>query len=265
MPAPKDKTLPPIRPSAAVTAKFRCRLLRLLDEMHDSVTYWIEARYKSDPPAIAQDEVAANVLQREMKKLARRWLKRFETGSQELANYYATAIQRRTDERLKKILKDAGFTVKFRATRAQRDVMAATVHESVALIQSIPARYLTNVEGLVMRSVQTGRDLGKLSKDLKKTYGVTKRRAALISRDQNNKATSAMNRARQIELGITEAIWVHSSAGKTPRPTHVKAGRDKVRYDVSQGWFDPEVQEWILPGQLINCRCTSRSVIPGAI
>ena len=72
-----------------------------------------------------------------------------------------------------------------------------------------------------------------------------------------------MNRARQVELGIKEAVWIHSNAGETPRPTHLKAGRDRVRYDVSKGWWDPAVQEYILPGQLINCRCSSRSVIKG--
>jgi uncharacterized protein with gpF-like domain len=116
---------------------------------------------------------------------------------------------------------------------------------------------------MVMRSVQTGRDLGRLAKDLQKQFGVTKRRAALIARDQNNKATASMTRVRQVQLGITEAIWVHSGAGKHPRPTHVKAGRDSVRYDVSKGWFDPDAKQWIWPGILVNCRCVSKPVIKG--
>jgi hypothetical protein len=76
-----------------------------------------------------------------------------------------------------------------------------------------------NIEGLVMRSVQTGRDLGQLMKDLQEQFGVTRRRAAFVARDQNNKATASMTRARQHEPGITQAIWVHSGAGKHPRPT----------------------------------------------
>jgi uncharacterized protein with gpF-like domain len=92
---------------------------------------------------------------------------------------------------------------------------------------------------------------------------VTKRRAALISRDQNNKATAVITRVRQQELGVAEAIWVHSTAGKTPRPTHVKAGRERVRYAIAEGWYDPHEKKNVWPGELINCRCVSRAVIPG--
>jgi uncharacterized protein with gpF-like domain len=72
-----------------------------------------------------------------------------------------------------------------------------------------------------MRSVQSGRDLVQLTKDMQEQFGVTHRRAAFIARDQNNNATAAMTRARQDELRLNEAIWVHSGAGKHPRPTHV--------------------------------------------
>jgi len=159
------------------------------------------------------------------------------------------------------ILKKAGFTVKFKMKPAMRDIMRATVGQQVSLIKSIPSQYFTNIEGMVMRSVQTGRDLGQLTKDLQEQFGVTHRRAAFIARDQNNKATASMTRARQDELEITEAIWVHSGAGKHPRPTHVAMNGKK--YDVNKGMWDPAVKRWIFPGEEINCRCFCRSVIPG--
>jgi uncharacterized protein with gpF-like domain len=100
-----------------------------------------------------------------------------------------------------------------------------------------------------------------LAKELQEHYGVTKRRAAFISLDQNNKASSAFNRVRQLEVGITRAIWMHSHAGKKPRPSHVK--NDGKPYDVNRGWFDPHEQKWIFPGELPRCRCTSRSIVKG--
>ena len=66
--------------------------------------------------------------------------------------------------------------------------------------------------------------------------------AVIIARDQNNKATASMTRARQNELGITEAIWVHSGAGKHPRPTHV--AMNGAKYDVKKGMWDPAVKRW---------------------
>ncbi|KYF05143.1 phage head morphogenesis protein, partial [Salmonella enterica subsp. enterica serovar Typhimurium] len=77
------------------------------------------------------------------------------------------------------------------------------ITENVNLIRSIPQQHLTQVETLVMQSVGRGRDLKTLTDELEKRYGITRRRAALIARDQNNKATSVMQSARQRSVGIT--------------------------------------------------------------
>lgn len=257
------RTLPPIRPNAGTEALYRRRLQRLIKAMATSVNYWLERTYKAEPPAVAQDELPSKRLQREIRKMARRWEKDFDDLAPKLAEYFAKSANQRSTRQLKQMLKDAGFAVDFKMTRAVRDVMAASVSEQVSLIKSIPAKYFTDIEGSVMRSVAAGRDLKALTKDLQKNYGVTHRRAAFIARDQSNKAMATITKARQQEAGITEAIWVHSGGGHEPRPTHLAAGKRQQRYDVSKGWFDPAVNEHILPGQLPNCRCVSRPVIPG--
>jgi uncharacterized protein with gpF-like domain len=261
-----DIMLRPVLPNAGITAAYRRRLSDLIDEMAQSVAYWIEAAYKGNVPevaALASDEMAATALRNAIKRLARRWLARFDEAAPKLADYFSVKASERVDGALKKILKDAGFSIEWTMTAAQRDILSATVTQNVSLIKSIPSEYFTKIEGAVMRSVQTGRDLGQLSKDLREQFGVSKRRAAFISRDQNAKATAAQTRARQLEIGVTEAIWVHSGGGKTQRASHVKAGQDRVRFDVAKGWLDPDEGRYILPGELINCRCTSRSVIRG--
>jgi len=231
--------------------------------MAASVAYWLTASYRANEPEIAQDGLASNELRDAIRKLVKRWQDRFDEGSDRLAEYFSQSVSKRSDAALKKILKDAGFSVEFKMTRAQRDVLNATVNENVALIKSIPAQYLTQVEGIVMRGVSTGRDLAQITKDLQEQHGVTRRRAAFIARDQSNKATASLSRARMVEIGVEEAIWVHSGGGKHPRPSHLKAGRDRVRYDVKEGWLDPAVGKHILPGELINCRCIGRAVIKG--
>ena len=193
--------------------------------------------------------------------MARRWQARFDEASERLAEYFSTAIEQRSSTAMRKILADGGWTVRFTLTPAMRDVFQATVNQNISLIRSIPQEYLADVEGMVQRSVQTGRDLGKLSSDLQAKYGVTRRRAALIARDQNNKATSAFTRVRQQELGIEKAIWMHSHAGEKPRPTHVKM--DGEEFEIKKGMYDRDEGEYVWPGQLINCRCTSRPVVEG--
>lgn len=213
--------------------------------------------------ALTYDALPANVLRRAVRKLARRWQKRFNVASKGLARWFALSNRRRSTEQLRRILRDGGWSVELSLSQAQRDILQATIHENVNLIRSIPQQYFTQVEGMVMRSVQAGRDLSQLTKDLQRNFRVTNKRATLIARDQNNKATSALNRTQQIELGITKAIWVHSHAGKTFRRTHI--ANDGKEYDVRKGWFDPDpkVRRYIQPGFLINCKCFSRSIIPG--
>lgn len=256
---PNETLVRPVHPNAGLEAEYRRKLQCLVDEMHKSVAHWVTAAYRANEPAIAQDATPAVTLQATMRELVERWQSRFDDASKDLAEYFGTSVSRRTDDALKAILKRSGFTVRFRMTAAARDVMKATINAQVSLIKSIPQKYLTDVEGMVMRSVQTGRDLAALSKELQDAYGVTKRRAATIALDQNNKATSAMQRARQTELGITEAVWMHSGGGKHPRPAHVAA--NGKRYDVAKGMFIDG--EWIFPGEKINCRCVSRSVVVG--
>ena len=266
-----ELVLPPVHAHPGVTEAYAMKLRRLIDDMHRSVLYFVKAAYRKNPPVtLANDADPAAALLAEIASLGARWTKRFARASEELAAYFATAAATRTDARLRAILKRNGIAVDFRMTKAMRSVLKATIEQNVGLIKSIPQKYLADVQVMVTQSVQAGRDLKSLVDGLQASFGVTKRRAAFIALDQNNKATGAFNRARQIELGVEEAEWTHSHGGKTPRPTHVAAGARKQRYDVKKGWYDPDARgkgkgEWIIPGQLIKCRCTSRSIIKGFI
>lgn len=255
------RVLRPVRPNVSIELGFRRKMLTLIDQMHQQVAHWVDHAWKQNPPELAQDASPARELSNTISRLAREWLHRFDVAADELADYFATDVADRSDGMLRSILRRAGISVHFVMTPAMRDVLEATIRENVSLIRSIPRQYFTNIEGMVMRSVQTGRDLHQLSEQLRHEYGVTKRRAALISRDQNNKATASMNRVRQMELGIKQAVWMHSHAGKKPRPTHVRM--DGKIFDVEEGMYDSAEGRNIMPGELINCRCTSRPVIPG--
>lgn len=255
------KTLPPVHPNLGTQQIFKRKLLKLIKEMQDSIEYWISASYKANTPLITADELPAAALNRALKKLFRRWSRQFDELAPALAEYYTKSANNRSAKQLAAILNEHGMSVKFKMTREMRDVMKATIEEQVGLIKSIPEQHFKNVQGAVMRSVSAGRDLKSLTDDLKKIKGVTERRAAAISRDQNNKATATMVRVRQQELGITQAIWIHSHGGKVPRPSHL--ANNGKKYDVAKGWYDPDEGRFVHPGELINCRCVSRSIIPG--
>lgn len=255
---PSPKTIRPTRPNAGVEAWYRRKLDNLITEMNDSVVYWLKANYRASG-AMAMDASPAVFMRDAMKKLAKRWQKRFDDVAAKLAQRFAGDAMKNSDVSLYNALETAGFTVPFKMTPAMNNALQATITESVNLITSIPEQYLTQVQTLVMQSVSLGRDLSTLTDELQKRYGITRRRAALIARDQNNKATAVMQTARQRSIGIKKGIWRHSKAGKHPRHSHVKA--DGEEFDLSKGLFLDG--KWVLPGEEIECKCTWSPMIPG--
>lgn len=233
-----------------------------IGEMHRSVMRYIVAAYRKDNPDLAQD-ATEDAMRKAMAEMRDRWLSRFDEMADNLAGYFATAAEKRTSAALKKILKDSGWTVDFEMTPGVQKALGAIIEENVELIRSIPEQYLNKVEDIVTEGVNRGRDIGYVRGQLEERLGVTARRAKFIARDQIEKATSLINRERCTELGLYEHEWQHSHGGHDPRPTHVKAGADKVRFDIRYGWFDPDVGEHIWPGQLPNCKCLSRPIVEG--
>jgi SPP1 gp7 family putative phage head morphogenesis protein len=252
----RPKTLKPILANSGLTAEYRNHLNKMINRMHDSYGHWLEQSYPND---LASD--APNDLDRTLRALARYWLRRFGDMASPLAGYFNRSINRRTEARLKRVLKDAGFDVDFEPTDPIRNIIRESIKENVSLIRSIPKQYHKQVRELVGDAVVKGRSHADLTKDLQRQFDITRDRAALIARDQNNKINAAMQRARCMELGINKAIWMHSHMGKVPRPSHVR--NHGKAYDVAKGWYDPNEKKRIWPGMLINCRCLSRFVVPG--
>jgi len=258
----RTKYVRAIRPNAGVEVAYRRALDKLVEEMSRSVEYWIEAAYKANPPKmeVAMDALPSKELAKRLREVGSRWIKRFDEMAEKIASKFVESGKKTTDNSMQQAFKDAGWTVQFKPTKAIRDAMNASVIENTGLIKSIPEQYLKNVQGTIMRGFTNGRDLKQISDELQKHYGVTKRRAAFIARDQSNKLTATVTQARRIELGLFKAVWIHSAGGKVPRASHVKAGRDRLEFDVREGALIDG--EYIQPGYLPNCRCVSRTVLP---
>lgn len=250
-PSDKDIVLKPIQPNLGVEAAYRKSLKKLLREMRTDVQGLLERHY---PKGIAQDG-----LQAALSALLRYWAARLDKLAPQIAEIFANQSANHTERAFQTALREAGFTVRFRTAARQQTALQAVLGGNVSLIRSIGRQYLDRVEESVWRSVNAGYDMVQLTRELRKDYGISERRAAFIARDQTNKAKAAIEKARRQELGITEAIWMHSHAGKEPRPSHVAA--DGKRFDVGKGMYLDG--KWVQPGTEPNCRCTSRAVIKG--
>jgi uncharacterized protein with gpF-like domain len=236
---------------------------RLLREATDDLDERLRKAWDEAPPAIGFAHDAVGNLDRALAVWGRKWGLKFERMADSIADSFAAKSQRVTEFSMRAMLKDAGFTVAFKPTRKSVEAYKAVAAENVALIRSIGQKYHTDVQERVWNAVRVGNDLSKLSIDLRKTYGISVKRAALISRDQANKARAVMEATRRQELGIIEAVWVHSHAGKVPRPEHVAWGREKKRFRLDRGMYSDVDGAYVWPGTPINCRCSSRAIIPG--
>lgn len=253
-----QKLAKPVYSNRGVAIRYRKAIDREISKMLDSLEYWLQAAYRKAPPLIAQDASPVQEVKKIFARLAKYWLDRFNTRANEISAYHIGRMFRTSDKALQQSLKDAGWSVDFKMTKEMTDALNANIAANVGLIKSIPAQLLPQVEGIVMRSYSAGRDLDSMVKDIRALHPVSQKRAALIARDQSNKANAVVNRTRCLELGITEAKWMHSSAGKKPRPSHVKA--HGTIYNIEKGCkIDGE---YIQAGELINCRCTYRAILP---
>ena len=236
-----------VRASAAVKQKFFKRLMSIIDEMNNSVNWWLGARYKEHEKEIIASDSAASDIEKELKDLMKRWSKRFDEAAKDIAKDFVKSAVNHSTNNLKALLKKAGWTTNLKLSRKAQDKLKAMVIENINLIKSIEKEYFTQLTTITMESITRG-------------YGVAERRAALIARDQNNKATSIITHTEYEELGITEAIWKHNPGSKEPRHEHVMAN-NKV-YDISKGMYFESADRYVFPGEEINCGCTSEPIIP---
>lgn len=226
--------------------------------MGRSLRKWLLAEYRANPAVLyAADASPADIMRRAVAKLAKRWLAQFA----EFATPTADLFARRTRDDLNRNLRNAGFTVRYRPTRAMTDAFDAVRNENVSLIKSIASEHLAKVDGLVQRTVASGFDLSVLAGGLEKQLGVTKRRAAFIARDQAGKSHAMMQRAQMLEMGIEFGIWLHSSGGSTPRPEHVAHSGKLFSWKDGHDFNNGEGPVW--PGTAISCRCVGGPAIKG--
>lgn len=138
-----------------------------------------------------------------------------------------------------------------------RDQLELFSRQNAQLITSLPEEELFQVSGTVERALVEGQRFTEVSKELQKRFGITRRRANLISRDQTTKLNASLTRLRQSSAGIEEYIW-ETAGDERVRPTHRAHDGKKFR------WDDPPADTGH-PGTDINCRCVAIPVLEGII
>lgn len=251
--------------SNAVSAmRYQKRLDALIEPMIAETEKQLTALFRGDAAEkhFAQDESVASQARIITNGLQRKFQQLFNSKANGLADIMVNESKAVSKSSLHMSLKEmsGGLSLKTNImTNKLEDVMIAATAENAALIKTIPQEYLGKVQGAVMRSIGTGKGLADLVPALEKYKMITKRRAKMIAYDQTRKTFNMVNKARMQNIGIKKAEWIHSGGSNDPRETH-KAMNGKI-FNIDEGMYDSQVQEYIQPGQLVSCRCSYRPII----
>lgn len=264
----KTTRLKPINYNAGNIKWYQKQLLTEIREMNDEVRREIVNAIRDNPLAqdanLAMDANPVEMIRKMLDVLSGKWVRDFINKAKSWSDEMIDKTQSAVDRGLLAAARRESMTINMQWTEAMLEKREAIIAENVSLIRSIPEKYFTEVEGMVYRAVARGGDRKLLADEIErnfgKRHGITRRRAEFIARDQTRKATSALSAARQQAAGIVEGEWVHSGGGNKPRHSHVKAGRERKRFKLSEGCLIDG--EYIMPGQLPNCGCVWRPVLP---
>lgn len=243
------------RPSIAYELRYRRALQSLVDEMQADVKKELES-YQSK---YAYD--ASSPLITLFAKLRGKWYRRFEQMGRELAKWFADATDKRTKTQISRKLKEVGWTLSPSYTDADKKLLREIIDSNVELIKTIPQQYLQNLQGVITQAFIEGGDVEKMTKVIQRTGAVTSNRAALIARDQTNKATQQLAAMNAEAYGATKGRWIHVPGKYSSRRTHV--GMDKMVFNLKDGLYDASVGRRVKPGELIYCNCQFEVLMPG--
>lgn len=166
--------------------------------------------------------------------------------------------------------KNVGIDVlKTLSEKGLRDAFDLQVSANVNLIKSIPQKYFSDIQNMVISSTTGGFQYeGGLQKAIEDLTGVSRTKAQLIARDQSQKAVSTFTRLRFQNLGSVKYIWRNSRDKRVAgNPSGLYPKVDpKSKYHGNHWKREGKVFEWKNPppdgnpGEPINCRCYAEPI-----
>lgn len=130
------------------------------------------------------------------------------------------------------------------------------VDYNVELIKTIPEDTLDKMKDIVYDGFTNGKTTTSMAKDIQRAYGISKRKAKFIARDQTAKLNGQIQRAQQQDAGITEYIW-STTGDERVRDSHKELNGHKFSWNEAPVNSDGRQCH---PGEDYGCRCIGRPV-----
>jgi SPP1 gp7 family putative phage head morphogenesis protein len=139
-----------------------------------------------------------------------------------------------------------------------REALNVWIEDNVNLIKTIPKDSLGRMKEIVQEGFKTGKTATSIVKEIQRTYGIEKRHARLIARDQTAKLHGQLAKAQQTDAGVNEYIWSTSGDSRV-RERHRELNGKRFRWD-DPPVVDTKTGRRAHPGEDYQCRCVALPV-----
>lgn len=139
-----------------------------------------------------------------------------------------------------------------------REAMNTWVDNNVGLIKTIPQESLGKMKSIVTEGYKSGKSTTVILKQIQEAYGVDKRKARFLARDQLAKLNGDLAKKQQQDAGVKEYIW--STSGDTRvRDGHKRLNKKRFSWD-DPPVVDAKTGRRCHPGEDYECRCVALPV-----
>ena len=204
------------------------------------------------------------------------WTDQLTTQTQKICEWFVKTTAKDVTASLRRVLTSAGFPPDYMAekwsipivrgqyvSKTAAKMLPLHVEWATSLITKMHIKDVQRLQEVILRGVLEGQSFRQVRDTLSQFEGFDMKRAERVARDQINKINQAIQRDNQLELGITQGIWVHVPGQFTSRETHVHM--NNKLFDLKEGLYDEDVNKYVVPGELPYCRCVYKAVLPSSV
>ena len=259
----------------AIAAGKRIRaIVNQFEKAYKKEALKIAAKYCKNEVQDAAISVVPSELEIALAALAAKQSMGLGSNAKQVSRWYCRQLLRNISADQKRALKKAGistawlkqkWTVQIVRGQYVAPSVAAKIPEQVeanaALITKLCERSAQKVQNAIAEGISKGYNLSRLTEKINSLENMDEARAARVALDQSCKLNQFIQVENSKALGVKEGIWVHVPGQYESRASHMKMNGKK--FDLEKGMYDPDVEDYVQPGELPYCRCCFKAILPG--
>ena len=257
----------PITPSVAIESWYEKQLSGMTKAMIRDYKEKLSEAMKAPEvqKQFAQDASATSIFTSVLNLLRRRWDNIFENFASQLSPEFVEKTEEAATSQTLFSLRAAGVNQpKATYNEGVQHILQSSIDYNHTLITGIGQEVHEKIYDSVMLSLTSPdpeqQGMTGITNALREVGGFSEKRIKLITKDQTSKMYSSLTADRMAENGVEEFEWLHSSAGKVPRHSHVEKNGQIFKINDPRLWEGPKSDQGP-PGWAINCRCRAIPVI----